>query len=92
LPARSDASQRDVGHAQPVASSSRCNGLNLRATASISATAPSATVSSAYSGTLTMGMRRRLAASMSIASMPTPYLTMPFNRLALSMICAGTGV
>jgi hypothetical protein len=54
--------------------------------------APSATVSSAYSGTLTMGMRRRLAASMSIASMPTPYLTMPFNRLALSMICAGTGV
>jgi hypothetical protein len=37
-------------------------------------------------------MRRALAASMSIASMPTPYLTMPFRRWPASMMRAVTGV
>jgi len=37
-------------------------------------------------------MRRALAASMSIASMPTPYLTMPRRRDADSITRAVTGV
>ena len=54
--------------------------------------APSATVSSAYSGTLTTGVPRRTAAGMSIESTPTPYFTMPFSFAAASITLAVIGV
>ena len=78
-PARSSPSHCGVGHAQPFASISRPIGISFLASAIISAKAPSATVASAYSGTFTTGMPRAIAAGISIASMPTPYLTMPLS-------------
>ena len=56
--ARSRPSQRGVGQAQPFVAISRPIGISFLASAIISANAPSATVSSAYSGTLTTGMPR----------------------------------
>ena len=72
-------SMRAVGQAQPFVAISRPIGISFFASAIISANAPSATVSSAYSGTFTTGMPRAIAAAISIASMPTPYLTMPLS-------------
>ena len=91
-PARSSPSHCGVGQAQPFASISRPIGISFFASAIISANAPSATVSSAYSGTFTTGMPRAIAAGMSIASMPTPYLTMPLSFSAAAMTRAVTGV
>ena len=91
-PARSRPIHRAVGQAQPSVVISRPIGISFLASAIISAKAPSATVSSAYSGTFTTGMPRRIAAAISIASIPTPYLTMPLSFAALSMTRAVTGV
>ena len=56
------------------------------------ANAPSATVSSAYSGIFTTGMPLAVAAGISIASIPTPYFTIPFSFLAASITLRVTGV
>ena len=92
LPERSSPIHCASGQAQPSPSIARWIGFNRFASAIISAIAPSATVSSAYSGTFTTGMPRAFAASMSIASIPTPYFTMPFRRGAAAMTRAVTGV
>ena len=83
---------RAVGHTQPCASIARWIGFIFFASAIMRAKAPSATVSSAYSGTLTTGMPRAFAASMSIASIPTPYLTMPFSAGAAAITREVIGV
>ena len=88
FPDRSLPIQRGVGHAHPRAFISSRNGPSLRAKVIIKAKAPSATVSSAYSGMFTTGIWRNFAASISMASMPTPYLMIPRRRVARSITSA----
>ena len=92
LPAMSLASHFSSGQAQPSARMARSSGISFFARASIRVKAPSATVRSAYSGMLTTGMPRARAACTSMASMPTPYLTMPFSLGAAAITRSVIGV